>query len=215
MKKFFFRLFLLLLLFFLGYALFLGAPFGLFFYSFQALNESEEAFSLELSPLSGLIIVEEGSKTEAALVTKQTLTYALSAEVLERLLLSYLEERPLPGIPLNSLEVMIAPEMLSLRISWQCELFGYRFYDNTVFSEWLIRLAKDKEQTRIEIKPKELHSNHLYSVNLAEFWEDFPWVDDNPDGWFALDSSSRLNIQELILQDGAAALTLGQARDAE
>jgi hypothetical protein len=214
MKKFFFRLFLLLFLASLGYALFLCAPFGLFWYSFQALNETEEAFALELHPLSGLVVLENSSSAETALASKQTLTYALSDETVERTLSAYLLKRPIPGVVLDSLNVLIAPEMLSLKISWQCELFGYRFYENTVFSEWLFRVVRNGERTHIEIKPSDLHSNHLYSVNLVDYWNYAPWI-DHPEGWFALDSSSYLNIQELALQDGVIALTLGAAAGTE
>ena len=208
MKKFFRRLFLLLLFAALGYALFLVAPFGLFLYSFQALDDSEEAFALEIHPLSGLIILEDSSSPDTALTSNQTLTYALSDEILERLLSNYLTTRPIPSIALDSLEVLIAPEMLSLKISWQCELLGYRFYENTVFSEWQLRVVKAGELKRIELRPQQLHSNHLYSVNLANYWAYSPWI-DNPDGWFALESTSHLNIQELMLQDGDLSLTLG------
>lgn len=214
MKKFFRRLCILLLLISLLYVMFLAAPFALYFYSFQALNESEEAFALELYPLSGLIVLEDSTTAETALVSNQTLTYALSDETLERMLSVYVTQRAIPGFVLSSLKVMIAPEMLSLRVSWQCELLGYRFYENTVFSEWQLRVAKAGEQKRIELKPKELHSNHLYSVNLAEYWEYSPWI-DKPDGWFALDSTSQLDIQELVLRDGELSLTIGIAADTD
>ncbi|MCP4404240.1 MAG: hypothetical protein GY801_43905 [bacterium] len=215
MKKFFRRLLPLLLSISLAYTLFLSAPFGLFFYSFHALNESEDAIALELHPLSGLIVFEDTSTTaEAELVSNQTLTYALSDEILERKLSAYFAKRSIPGIVLESLTATIAPEMLSLQISWQCELLGYRFYKNTVFSEWGLRVARVGEVKRIEIKPSQLHSNHLYSVNLAEYWKYAPWV-TRSDGWFALDSTSRLNIQELVLQDGEVALTLGATPEVE
>ena len=208
MKTFFFRLFLLLFLAALGYALFLAAPFGLFFYSFQILNNSEEALAFELLPLSALIVLEDNSATEATPFSNQTLTYTLPDETLERILFASLEKRPIPGVVLDSLTVLIAPEMLSVEISWQCELLGYRFYENTIFSEWLIRAGKNGDQQRIEIKPRDLHSNHLYSLNLAEYWTYNPRIKD-PDGWVVLAPGSAMNIQELVLQDGAIALTFG------
>lgn len=209
MKKFLLLLFLALFL----YILILVAPVGIFFYSLHSLNFSEKTPAQELSALSLLVVIEEPAEsqdeTHATESQTQVVTFTIPDEEISAMFYDDLTARQLPGLTLDTVETTISPEMISLTISWHCQFFGYQFYEVTVLSEWLVRFSEAKV---IEVKPTNIHTNHLYSVDWVMAWE---YVNraEKPDGWLALTSFAHMNVQDIVLKDREVALTIGVMED--
>ena len=112
-------------------------------------------------------------------------------------------------IAVNDVDTEISPEMIYLAISSNYGLPGYRPYETTVFSEWMVRMSPRSPGTAqthmVEIKPVNIHTNHLYTVNLAKFW---PYVTRTrvSDGWFRLPSFPLIQLEDIVLNEHAISI---------
>jgi len=202
------KILVLLFLAALTYGLILVTPIGFFFYSLSSLNLSEETLSQELAALATLIVFEEPEKSDTT-TSQNQVTFTVSQEGVSDMLFTALSARQYPCLTLKLVEMLIAPEMISLTVSWQCEVFGYQLYKASVFSEWFIRLSRARI---VEIQPDNIHTNHLYSVNWADFWK-YVTKTKTSDGWLALSPTAQMHIQELMLQDNKISFTVGMSEE--
>ncbi len=204
---------ILLALLLLAALLYLGivlAPLGIFFHSVYALVNSEPVLPLEFD---GLYIEEAGVPSEPEASQIQAVSLTITEVELGKLLTDFLAQTSYPCLELSTTETAIAPEMLSVTLSWRCQFLRVPFFEFTVFSEWWVRLREGPQINKIEVKPRIIQvprrSRILnWGVNWAKVWPYVTHTHDS-DGWLAVvSSSSRLNIHDMALQDQECWLSL-------
>lgn len=192
------------------YVVILVAPVGVFLHQISSLEFSGDALHDQLSAISSISISEDPGETDVV-PTSQALTLTVTDENISTMLYNALIKQKRAFMAVEQVDTNISPEMIHLAISSRYGLFGYLPYETTVFSEWMVKVSpnpSDPDRTSvIEIKPVNIHTNHLYTVNFAKFWK-YATKTDVSDGWFALPSSIQFQIQYLILKDHEISLSI-------
>lgn len=206
MKKILFLIFVVLLL----YAAILFAPIGIFLFQASSLEFSDDALYEQLAALTSVIVIEDVGTTEAQ-PSPQSIIVTLSEEDLEDILTRAFRKQENAFIHVNLVRTEISPDLIELEIFYQYGWRDYRLFEATIFSRWLVDifppLSESEKSSRIGIMPVEMHTNHLYSVNLAQLW---PYLvnttRENP--WLILLGDAQFQIEDLTLLEHELALSL-------
>ncbi len=186
--------------------LYLLIPLGLFGCALYSFDVSQDILLHELNGISPLLMTEKRpEESEEPEASVEFITFSISEEALGEMLFDILKKKQHPLLAVDHIEIQISPEMVSLAISWAYHLLDYQFYQATIFSEWVVRSnagnSDDENTAMIEIKPYNIHSNKLYSVNWADVWQLVNRI-KNTDEWFTLFSKKQeLPIRDILLQD--------------
>jgi hypothetical protein len=209
MKKILLVIFLMLLL---GGTI-LIAPFALFLHHIYTLDLSEESLYEQVEMLSFFSFSEEADGTDSSTAAEgQVFMITVTDEDLGTMLHHALAKNPSPLITVSNVTTTISPEMIFLEISLQFGLSGYQIFETAVFSEWRARISQGASDTYknplIEIKPVDIHTTVLHTLNFARFWK-YATQTETSDGWLALPSlSSHFDIQYVVLQDHEISISL-------
>ncbi len=196
MKKFLIIVCIILLL----YGTFLVTPVGLFFYQLSSLEFSADIFPEEFQTLAALSIVEQSGAGNTENKSRNIMLI-LTEEDVTPILHNAFRKKEGSFMKVRQVDINISPETIHVVLSSQYGLFGYQFFYTMVISEWMVRVYPESSPAgHIEIKPLDIHTNHLYTVNWAKIW-DTVMKTDRTDGWLALPSSSRVRIYELTLKE--------------
>lgn len=202
------KVLLIILVLVVGYIVILVAPVVLFLFHISSLEFQEDGLQEQLRMLSTLSIFEEPDKYRFP-PGEQNITVTVTNEHVNTMLYHALTEKQNPFMTINQVNTTISPEMIHLGISSDYGFFSYQPYKTTLFSEWMVRVvpnASDSGKTHIvAIKPITMHTNHLYTVNLAGIWK-YVAKTGSSNGWLALPSTSQLQIRALTLKDQKASI---------
>lgn len=204
MKKFLF----LILLAALFYGAFLFAPVGIFLFQASSLEFSDNALYKQLAALTSVTVIENTGETEPA---PQAVTVTLTEEDLENLLTGAFRKKENIFLHVNLVQIEISPDMVLLEISYQYGWGKYGSFETTIFSQWLVDIfppqTAAEKSSRIGLMPVEMHTNHLYSLNLAQLW---PYLvhttRENP--WLILPASAQFQLEEMNLQEHELSVNL-------
>ncbi|MBD3305059.1 hypothetical protein GF339_01780 [candidate division KSB3 bacterium] len=199
MKTVLYLLILLLLIAAIG--LVFVAPAGLALFQLASLEFPGEAIHEQLQALTTFSIVEAANETEAE-HRRQVLTLTVTDENIQTMLANALSQQDSPFITITDVATIISPEALSLTLTAQYGLFGYGIFDATVFSEWAVKMVEALPEggNGVAMKPLNIHTDHLYTVNLARLWRYLAHT-AKTDGWLLLPSIAPLQLEHLTLDD--------------
>lgn len=204
MKKFLFLFFVAVLL----YGTFLFAPVGIFLFQASSLEFSDNALYEQLAALMSVTVIEGTGETEPS---PQAVTVILTEEDLEQVLTRAFNSQDNRFVQVKLVHTEISPDMILLEISYQYGLWEHWFFETTIFSQWLFDifppLSASEKSNRIGVVPVEVHTNHLYSVNLAQLW---PYLVNTirDDAWLIVPVNAQFQIEDANLHEHELALCL-------
>lgn len=187
------------------YGMWLIAPVGLLFLHAAELPLSAETFQQQLNALAMVSIAEKTEKAKDAATIPATITFTIPAEALNVLLYQGLTAKPGKFITVDRVNVDISAETIYAVCDVHYGLPGLPKLAAIVYSEWKVKNSANAGT--VEIKPIELHSNRLYSVNLAEWWAKFEKKEASG-GWMPLSLVTPLQIQDIMLEEDALVLLI-------
>ena len=200
-------MFALLILIGLGALAYLLSPIGLFFYYIADITEPGAWYAPEISAFSHLSVGEKSDKEKDDLLSQ--ITIAIPEEAVEATLRETLTAKALPCISIERVQTDISPEMMSVDLLAQCQVFHWPVSEFHIVTEWQAQANPNvpgEEGTSLAlIKPLDIRTNYLSSINWTRIWNPvwkYIFRTETYDGW--LDISSALgtaDIQELLLQD--------------
>lgn len=204
MKKILFLLLVAVLL----YGAFLLAPVGIFLFQVSSLEFSDNAVYDQLAALTSLTVIENTDEIEPA---PQAVTVTLTEENLEYILTRAFRSKENMVLHINLLRTEISPDLIFLEITYQYGWGKYGSFEATLFSQWLVDIFPPQtamqKSNRIGVMPVELHTNHLYSVNLAEIWRYFFNFTKGHE-WFIFPEIHQFQLGDMSLQEHELSLNL-------
>lgn len=205
MKKILFLILVLLLL----YTAFLLVPVGIFLFQASSLKFSDNVLYDQLTALSSVIVIENTAEAEPS---PQTITITLTEEDLEHILIGAFRNKENKYIRVNFIRTEISPDLIEVDISYDYGWEDYHLFETTIFSQWLVDIfppLSQKEKTRrIGIMPLEIHTNHLYSVNLAQLWPYLLKRVSFEEPWLIFPGEHQFQIEDMRLQEHKLSLSL-------
>ena len=204
MKKLLFLILVAVLL----YGVILFAPVGIFMFQASSLEFSDNALYEQLAALTSVTVIENAGETNPA---PQAVTVTLTEEDLENLLNWAFKRKEHLLLHVNWVHTEISPEMVFLEISYQYGWGKYGSVETTIFSQWLVDIFPPQtaggKSSHIGVMPVEMHTNHLYSVNLAQLW---PYLvhttRENP--WLIVPASAQFQLEDMSLQEHELSVNL-------
>ena len=183
-----------------GYVTLLLAPIILFWYVLVSLDISHDAWAAQLKTLATVSVVEASDSPAETANRAPVVTLTLSAADVRRMMIEAVIAHQLPLFKLRAASVQIAPEQISLALSWHIKFFDFTAYETTMFSEWTVLAAPAAQDANVIFTPLDLHTNHLYSVNWANLLPYAPNLQIQ-DGGLHLPLFDELGIHAIALQD--------------
>ncbi len=210
MKKFFLFILSLILLLCL-YGIVLVAPVALFFMYAPSSQVFAEALQTQLNTFSTFSIVEKNGEISDTSNTTHSITLTITKEDLDTLLYNVLTAKQSRLITIERVESDISAETIHLAIESHYGLFGWRMFDMTLYSEWMVRRSaisfKPVIPSIVEIKPIDIHTSYLHSVNFVELWNVLEKKEFS-NGWIPLPLASELQIEDIILWEDEIAVSI-------
>ncbi len=200
------KTFVIIFVVFVVYAVMLITPVALFFFQLSSLEFEGQALYDQLSALSALTIVENPGETERT-SKHHFLTITITDENFSSTLYDALIKQKNSFMRLHLVDTTISPERIHLAISSNYGILGIFPYKTAVFSEWMVRVLDADDVSFVEIKPVNIHTNHLYTVNFAKLWK-YVSNTETSEGWLVLPSSSQFQIRDITLEDHELSLNV-------
>jgi len=190
----------------------LVAPVVIFLFHVSSLEFSEDIFREYLDTFSTLSVSENTENDSNSPNSAHELTVIITEEQVSQMLHAALMKQTSSIVTVNSVHVEVSPEGSRMEISYLYGISGYWPFETTIFSDWLIRTplqspASNTSVDILQIKPVNIHTNHLYSVDWAEFW---PSVSRSKasEGWVNVRIGSGGYIRKFALQEHEFSLNL-------
>jgi hypothetical protein len=209
MKKFLLLFLFLFLLLCLG-GIVLTAPVVLLFTHVSSPQALAETLQDQLNAFSTFTIVEENGQTDDTSLSKHSITLTITEKDMNRLLYNCVTAKKSPFITIEKVESDISAETIYVVIDFFYGLFGFQTSDS-IMSEWMVRVSPASSESamtsRIEIKPVDIHTSYLYSVNFVELWNVVK-RGKSFDGWLPLPLDPELQIEDIILWEDEIAVSI-------